>query len=597
MKKAFIALAIAWVLVFLLRYDTFYFIENPLADKLTVETREVDPRIKILAIDDESLAKIGKWPWPRDLIAETVEKIAQNGATAVWTDVLFTEKSLNPSEDQALARVVGEYDNVYLPVYFEFEALQNSGEDLEHKYSKWPVVEIPEERVGHINIIPDKDQVVREVLLGVPDLDNNIIPIIDVRLANLLLPQESQITWNDDYVWYRGDELIPYNERLQTGFSYASASVESKFEVIPVWKVVEGEIDPAYFEGSIVMIGPYAVGLQDQFMTPTSHIPMYGVEIHANIMQAFLDNSLYSELDMGVALLLLAIIGMLGYALFEWSKAKWGAVILALAVFVYSAIVYYTYTSHGVLLPYFYVIFALILAYITSVIGQYLTERRERERVTSLFGRYVSKSVVDEILSSKEELTVGGVRKDVTLMFVDIRGFTPLAEKMEPEDVITVLNEYLDFCTKSIFRYEGTLDKFIGDGVMSIFGAPIEQNDHSERAVLAALDMKKYAVRLIDDLQERYGVAVYFGIGINSGSAVIGNIGSEERVDYTAIGDTVNLAARLEANAKPGQILISSETYERVKDRFECIVLEPILVKGKEKPVQVYEVIGEKQLR
>jgi len=175
-------------------------------------------------------------------------------------------------------------------------------------------------------------------------------------------------------------------------------------------------------------------------------------------------------------------------------------------------------------------------------------------------------------------------------MFVDVRDFTPLAEKMEPEEVIKLLNEYLDTCTKVIFSQEGTLDKFMGDGVMSIFGAPIAQADHAERAVRAALEIKRQARALAKNLKEQCGQTIYFGIGINSGSAVIGNIGSNERSDYTAIGDAVNLAARLESVAKPGQILISRETYELISDSFECTKLDPIAVKGSEQSIEIYQV-------
>jgi len=241
----------------------------------------------------------------------------------------------------------------------------------------------------------------------------------------------------------------------------------------------------------------------------------------------------------------------------------------------------------------FYPLLAVFLVYVATVVLQYLRERRERSRVTEIFGRYVSKGVVKEILQNKEEIQLGGVRRDVTLVFVDIRGFTPLSEKMQPEEVILILNEYLDLCTRAVFAYEGTLDKYIGDGVMSIFGAPMDQPDHAARAIRAALQMKKGSAQLAERLIEKYGRSVSFGIGINSGPAVIGNIGSQERMDYTAIGDTVNLAARLESNAKPGQILISQNTYERVKDQFVLTPLEPIKVKGKEQPVQIYQVEGE----
>jgi adenylate cyclase len=211
---------------------------------------------------------------------------------------------------------------------------------------------------------------------------------------------------------------------------------------------------------------------------------MYGVEIHANIIQAFLDNSLYTPASKSKALMIVVLAALLGYLVFEWVRARLGAVILALLIVGYSGIVYYVFSTQGLLLPYFYTLLGLILAYIISVVGQYLKERKERNRVTSIFGRYVSKAVVAEILSNREDLKVGGVRKDVSLMFVDIRGFTPLSEKMEPEEVINILNEYLDLCTKAVFKFEGTLDKFIGTGyghLRSSLARPIMLRERSEQ--------------------------------------------------------------------------------------------------------------------
>lgn len=164
---------------------------------------------------------------------------------------------------------------------------------------------------------------------------------------------------------------------------------------------------------------------------------------------------------------------------------------------------------------------------------------------------------------------------------------------MEPEDITNILNDYLGLCSRAVYAYEGTIDKFIGDGVMSIFGAPCEQKDHPKRAVRAALQMQKESAKLAERLMERYGSSVSFGIGLNSGPAVVGNMGSHERLAYTAIGDTVNLASRLESNAKPGQILISKETYERIKETFKVTPLDAIKVKGKEQFVEIYQVEGE----
>lgn len=577
-------------MVFLLQTNAFYFIENNLSDKLTMKTRPVDPRLKIVAIDSESLDKAGSWPWPRAQMAVLAERLAAGGAKAVWLDVLYTEKSVNEAEDKALADVLAKHHNIYLSVYFDFKALQGSEQELEQEYLKPPVFAVAPERIGHTNILADDDHIVRRILLGIPNLKEEIVPIIDVRLANLLLPEGSKITWNDDYVWRRGADSIAIDDKLQVSFAYASVPDNPQFETIPAWKVLQGEIDPAYFRDSIVMIGPYDASLRDQYWTPAAGAPMHGVEIHANIVQALIDNKLYSKSSNTIAFLIVILGVMLLFALFYRLGARIGAVVLAFLIIGYSGIVHYVFHSQAILLPYFYTLLSFILAYVTAAAGHYLTERAEKERIAGVFGRYLPKPAVDHIVSAQEPVKVNGIRQEVTLMFVDIRGFTQLAETMEPEEVIKILNDYLDVCTKAIFKQEGTLDKFMGDGLMGIFGAPISADDHAERAVRAALDIKRESRRLARDLKERMGQAAYFGIGINTGPAVIGNIGSSNRLDYTAIGEAVNLASWLEANAQADQIVISKQTYELVKDSFECTRLEPVSIKRKGQAVEVFQV-------
>lgn len=316
------------------------------------------------------------------------------------------------------------------------------------------------------------------------------------------------------------------------------------------------------------------------------------MELHANIMQSLIDGMIFNEVSPVAGMMVIGLLAGLAYFLMERVNARRAILVAVLFIVTYTIVFHFVLERQNLILPLFYVVFAIIVCYVTSIVSQYLLERRERSRVTGLSGRYVSQAVVDEILSNPDAIKLGGERKDVTLLFIDIRGFTPLSEKMEPEDVINVLNEYLDLCTQAIFKYGGTLDKFIGDGVMAIFGAPVPQEDHAKRAVLAGIELKSQADELNRRIEEKYGRSVRFGMGINSGPAVIGNIGSKERLEYTAIGDTVNLASRLESNAKPGQILISEETYRRVKDDFVFKELPPLKVKGKEKPVNVYEVEG-----
>ena len=214
----------------------------------------------------------------------------------------------------------------------------------------------------------------------------------------------------------------------------------------------------------------------------------------------------------------------------------------------------------------------------------------------SSFKQYVDAKVVDELSKDDQfQIRLGGEKRTVAVLFVDIRGFTPLSESLMPEQVVKILNEYLALTTASILQNNGMLDKFIGDATMAVFNAPLDLDDYVFRAVQTALDMRKGAEKLAQNLQEQFGKTVSFGIGVNCGEAVVGNIGCEFRMDYTAIGDTVNTAARLESRAKPGEILISQAVYDTVKDRILAEEVGPMELKGKSNTVMVYRVLDVKE--
>ena len=217
---------------------------------------------------------------------------------------------------------------------------------------------------------------------------------------------------------------------------------------------------------------------------------------------------------------------------------------------------------------------------------------REKEMIKRAFTRYVAREVVEEILKNPEKLVLSGERREVTVLFCDVRGFTPLSERLSPEEVVSLLNDFYTLMIETTFKYDGTLDKFMGDAVMAIFGAPIAHPDHSARAVQTALAMREGIGGLNARRAQQGKEGVAIGIGVSAGEAVAGTVGTEDRMEYTVIGDSVNLAARLESNAKPGQILISQRTWDRVKNVVEVRPLGPIKVKGKEEQVEVYEVLG-----
>ncbi|RNB82071.1 adenylate/guanylate cyclase domain-containing protein [Brevibacillus fluminis] len=597
-RAVLIALLITLVVGWLYHNDALYNVEVNFVDRMTKEIRTVDSRIVIVGIDDDSLSNLGQWPWPRSIHAELIKRIEQAGAKAIGLDLILSEPSQDPADDAAMQDVLKQSPNVVMANTFIFPNKQEDERSLKYDKLLKPVYDVGEQQQAHINVFADRGDIVRQILLGVPTQDGKMLSALSVRLANYLLPPNKQITFESGR-WKQGANTLFTNQKNQLYFAFAQPP--GGYTMIPYFDALN--MDPETMEGAfkdaIVLIGPYSVGLGDQYLTPTSNATkMYGVEIHANMVQSLQDSRYYQTISGSsewIGWALLFILSLLTYLLTRRVKPLLAFVLFLVFFIGYAVIAILANVLLNLLLPFTYPILAIIISYVISIVNRYLAERKERSRVTSLFSRYVSQQVVDEILSSQEAQNLGGTRKNVTLMFVDIRGFTPLSERIEPEEVIQVLNEYLDLCTQAVFAYEGTLDKFIGDGVMAIFGAPIPLDDHPVRAVRAALQMKKGSAALAERLTEKYGYSVSFGIGLNSGDAVIGNIGAKNRLDYTAIGDTVNMAARLESNAKPGQVLISQSTYDLVKELFEIEPLGEIKVKGKEKPVAVYQVMGEKE--
>ncbi|HQI15406.1 MAG TPA: adenylate/guanylate cyclase domain-containing protein, partial [Bacillota bacterium] len=371
------------------------------------------------------------------------------------------------------------------------------------------------------------------------------------------------------------------------------AGFPGDFEHVSYSQAISGEIPPEYFEGRIVLVGSYTVGIGDFYFTPMApEVPMYGMEIHANIIQNLIHGSYLKRAPYSASLLAIIVFGLAAAIGFNRLSPWRGVILLAVLAAGYLTAARLLFDK-GYLISLLYPLLLLALGYLIALAANYISELMERRRITGVFSRYVAPQVVDELLEGGEQaLQLGGSRKEISVLFVDIRGFTPLSEAAAPEEVVEILNEYLTLVAECIFKYGGTLDKFIGDAAMAIFNAPLNLEDHCFKAVQAAWAMKEGAAPLQQRLEEKYGRNVQFGIGVNTGPAVIGNIGASFRMDYTAIGDTVNTSARLESNAKPGQILISQAVYDKVKERVSVTSLGEIKVKGKAQGVNVFQVDG-----
>jgi len=584
LRNAIFSIAALWLASFALyALNSFERAENVLYDTLYQNVSQADTRIVIIGIDEDSISALGQWPWPRSVMAEMVEKLSESGAAAIGIDVEYDTPGRDIHEDALLAAAIGKAGNVVLPVrgLFKRRAASVSGGYMAADELVMPIEQLRIAQLAHVNGLPEDDGVVRRALLSL-SYDGVVYPslayaVYDIYCERLGLPDIK----SDIPVDKAGRYYIGYTGRA------------GWYHPLSFSDVYEGKVPSNYFDNKIVLIGMYAHGVARDwhFTAIDGGQATYGVEIHANILQQLLYGNFLSDMGPLSDFALFALFTLLAAFLFVRFKPRPGFLMLIGLLFAYGGVIFLA-ARFELVMQMIYTPFFCILAYFVVLIWHYMQTRANEARVRGTFGRYMAPSVIRKILDEGEDgLKLGGQRRLVTVMFVDIRGFTPMSEGAPPEDVVQILNEYLDLAAACIHRHGGTLDKFIGDAAMAIWNAPYDTENHALSAVRAALDMQREAIPLEEKLFDKYRRSVRFGIGINSGEAIIGNIGSGFRMDYTAIGDTVNTAARLEANAGPGQILISRAAADLLG---ECGIslnsLGGLKVKGKKEEVEVFSV-------
>ncbi len=587
-KSIYIILFLMLLMLCCYFMDAFVVIENSIYDSFleTDAEQEISKDIVIVGIDDISYKNIGRWPFSRDIQAQIFNNILKDNPAVLGIDVLYDSKTQAESDNMLIDSIKNR--NVVCAIE-HVESYEKWG----HKQDVNRIIAPFEEllavcEVGYINPDPDEsDGAVRKTILNKRFMDN----VYNSFSYQIFL----------NYLENKSNELQKYNYDLNEPLYIDYLGKSKTYDYFSAYQVFNNDLPEGIFEGKIVLFGPYANAMQDEYITPTNRTEkMFGVEIHASIIQNLLENRFKvkasdSSVTVLIELMLIVVFCLIGYLVSKKFKPAIAFILTVGVIIVYiiSAKIIY---NNGLILQLFYPSLMIVVSYLVMLAYNYLEQLQEKKRITNIFGKYVAPQIVGKILEEGEEsLKLGGNRRFVSVLFVDIRGFTPLSEKAEPEEVVAILNDYLDLCAKSIFNNGGTLDKFIGDATMAIYNAPLELEDHAFKAVKTAWEMKQGAEPLRKNIEERFGRTVSFGIGVNTGYAVVGNIGSKDRMDYTAIGDTVNTSARLESNAKPGQVLISQATYELVKDRVEVTSLGGIKVKGKAEELMVYQVEGVKE--
>jgi len=570
--------------------------DNAIKDILYRDTGMVDSRISVIGIDEETLAAYGSTDlWAREKLDDLIDILMadpKNAPRIIAIDIgIYNEK--DPEEDAALVESVRNAGNV---IFVSAASFGNVVEEHGSGYSasrkavrlEEPFDELKEASlaVGHSNFQLDEDGYVRHAL-GSIEYEGRKISSFAMEIAsnyNGWADERFDVPNSSFYIDYSG---LPgdYYGALGKGLSFK--------------RVLEGEIPTTEFRDGIVFIGAYASGMQDHYYTNVSRLQMMnGVEIQANITAQILDGRYYRELTRSMRIGLIILISAVTVLLLakNGSRKSFRFVIPAAAVYVLTATGHYYLGS--VILPVLSPVLAILLPVIFAEIADVFNARQERQRLIINFSRYmppsVAEAVAEKATEGAEANAFPGEKKDIAVMFVDIRGFTSIAEFMEPEQIAQLINNFLNVTTAAVFRQGGTIDKYIGDCTMALFNAPLDQEDYVFKAVCAALEIQEKIGDIVIDPADP-SKRIKLGIGIDCGSAIVGNIGTRFRMDYTAIGNTVNIASRMEGQAGPGEILVSGHVYESIKDRVEFSHRGAVLLKGKIQPTDMYLVEGIKK--
>ena len=566
------------------------------SDALYQHETYTDGEIVVVGMDQRALDEIGPLPWSRSVMAQAIRYLNSDPEgrrpAVIGVDALYVGESADPEADLDLARAAAEGGNVVVAAAATLGSeLVESGDSFymaQNRVQGWdePYDALLESaQIGHINAQEDMDAVLRHAML-----------YVDVPEAGRVYSMARVVY--EEYCSAKGiaEGALPDTEG---GFFYLpyTTKVGGYYDGISVADLLGGKIDPAFFAGKIVLIGPYTVGMQDSYRTSIDRAaPMYGVEIIANTVDAFRNGFFPKEAGEGIQLAILFVICM-GLFLFLYDRrvmpslAVWAGTVL-----LWPGICLLAYRAGVILHPLWVPLFATVL-FVGAVAFNYIRTRIEKHKVQNTFGHYIDPAVMKELLErGSDALELGGKLYDIAVLFVDVRGFTTMSESMDPPTVVEIINRYLTLTTECIMKNHGTLDKFVGDCTMAFWNAPVAQEDPVYLACCAAMDMVEGAKGLGKELEERFGRSVSFGVGVNWGPAVIGNIGAPLRMDYTAIGDTVNTAARLEANAPGGQVLISRAVADALGDRAQVTSLgDSIKLKGKADGFEILRLDGLKR--
>ena len=631
-----LGLASALVVLGAVRLGWFETVENKSLDwrfrTFTAEGR-ASRDIVIVALDDSSFAaptmieNFGRWPWRRQLYAVLIHYLHECGAKVIGVDLTFEGKDPHPGDDELFARALNEKRDVVLALAMNLGTWRFTDPAAERALEKrlepfaWPVeqkaplgfmtytgVDLSEDAfvkasagLGSIAIQADPDGPTRKIT-PLYRFRNSLYPAFSLALASKCIGQPPNPVIVPGPALEVGSRRAPLDAQGRLLIRWYGG--EHTYPYYSVWKVFNSalaldssekpEIPSETFRNKIVLIGPTATGMSDLHANPFSpHYP--GVELHATVIDNFLQNDFMRETGARTRLLAVAVMALLTAGLvYTFSSAVVYSLASLLISLLYGATACFYFEHQNLWVPLAAPLAAGGTAFLAATLTRYATEGREKRQYRKTLMKYLSPQLVETIMSDLDWASLRAEKKTLTVLFSDVRGFTTFSEKFPPETVIATLNEHLNMMVSVIFKYHGTLDKFVGDCVMAFWGAPLAQPNHAELAARAALEMIDGLEKLNQKWQSEGRPTLDIGVGINTGEMLFGNIGSEQRMDFTVIGDSVNLGSRLESATKElkASIVISEATYGEIRDLAEVRPLGEISVKGKAQKIVVYELLG-----
>jgi adenylate cyclase len=605
----------------------------------------LDQPVRIVDIDDESIKRIGQWPWPRRKMAAIADALAKANVAAIGFTVLFSEKERSvgspvasrdsevatsgavPTDDgdAAFARAITDHKVVLgsilsgrnigaaTPSKIGFATI--GGDPVEYvagfsgELSPLPILADSASGIGFLNWTPDDDRVIRSVPL-LSSVKGQLQPSFALEALRVAQGASTYIVKclaADGHGGFAaaagvgeirvGDVTVETQPRGDIRAYFAAADPRRS---VPAWKLFEPSTDLSDLEGKIILVGASASLLSDVVATPLNPSTP-GIEAEAQLLEQILSGASLRRPDWapGAELLSAATLSLAFVFTMPIISAVWSALFGAIASAIIFGVSWFAFSRNGILLDPVIPSLSSGMVFLTGILSLYSQKRHQVTEIRSAFGRYVSPAVVSQLAEHPEKLRLGGLQRPLTLMFCDLRSFTTISEGFSATELTSFLNEYLTPMTTVILDQNGTVDKYMGDAIMSFWNAPLDDPDHAVHAVQAALEMREALVEFnrawADRPRENGGAypTVKFGVGLNTGECCVGNLGSHQRFDYSAIGDEVNVASRLEGASKMfGVDIVASVSTRDEAPNFAWLEIDQVLLKGKTRPVAIFALAG-----